>query len=257
MAGSNLITRPGIVRSNGGQDILMVRILYALSILAIISASVLSVHCGYQWIKYEPQSRVDSEISIEEKFRQSSSHGKKSNEPALSPLVRQAQAFALYLNPPKPPKPKVETARKSEPKKVAVKLPKIEPKFRLLSTSYYRSNPEKSLALVSEPGKGTHWVGAGEDLGHFRIEEIRKGMILFRQDDRILQMAIDTKVPVIRPTEASETALASNKKEDKTEQVRTRPRQQKSKTPKPFFKLGPRRSQTRTVVLDHEKIGSG
>ncbi len=236
----------------------MVRILHTFSVLALISTLALFVFCGFKWLDYEPQFEIRSGLSIIEKFEQDSNHSQKSNEPTLSPLIKQAQTFALYLNPPKPPKPKEAPAPKpeSEPIVTAVKLPKIEPKFSLLSTSYYRSSPEKSLALVSEPGKGTHWVRAGENLGHFIVEEVRKGVILYRQGDQLHQMAINTKTSIIQTTDTSKTELASNKN-DKTTPMRTTPHKPSTKTPKPLYKLGPRRSEVKTVALDHEKIGSG
>lgn len=206
---------------------------------------------------YEPRSGSGLNLSIIEEFKQNNSQNSKSNELTLSPLIKQAQAFALYLNPPKLPKPKKNPTHKpeQEPPIATVKLPKIEPKFNLLSTSCYRSNPRKSLALVSEPGKGRHWVKAGENLGHFKVEEIRKGMIIFSQGDCLQQMAINTSAPVINIAEPPETVLALNKnKDNKKTQERTSPHKPSTKTPRPFYKLGPRRSKT--VAFEHEKIGN-
>jgi hypothetical protein len=234
----------------------MVKVIYTFSILTLISALALFVFCGFQWMDYEPWSESGPNLSIIEKLKQNDNHN-KNNEPTLSPLIKQAQAFALYLNPPEPPKPKKASVSKSETVPVAktVTLPKIEPKFTLLSTSCYRSNPRKSLALVSEPGKGRHWVKAGENIGHFKVEEVTKGMIIFRQDDHLHQMAINANTPVIDTAESSETALALNKdKDDKKTQQRTSPHKPSTKTPKPFYKLGPRRSKT--VAFEHDKIGS-
>ena len=52
------------------------------------------------------------------------------------------------------------------------------------------------MALVSEPGSGTRWVKQGERLGHFVLEKVERGTIVYRQGDRLREMAVDTKIPV-------------------------------------------------------------
>jgi hypothetical protein len=67
----------------------------------------------------------------------------------------------------------IPAARPAEPK----------PKFTLVATSYYRSRPEQSMALVSEPGSGSRWVKQGTHLGHFVVEKVERGMVVYRDGD--------------------------------------------------------------------------
>jgi hypothetical protein len=74
-----------------------------------------------------------------------------------------------------------------------VRLPEITPKFKLLATCYNRTKPEESLALVSEPGRDPRWIEKGEPLGHFIIESIDPGLIVYRQGDKFHEMKVETK----------------------------------------------------------------
>ena len=149
----------------------MVRTLQALTVLAMISAGVVFVLCVVQWLQGASENEEFERNlgpSVLERFRRAGG-AEKSGQETHSALVRQAEAFALYLNPPQPPKSDKTPAPKRISKKTipAAIETKVTPKFRLVGTSYYRSRPEESMALVSEPGSGTHWVKQGERLGHF------------------------------------------------------------------------------------------
>ncbi|MBW8040481.1 MAG: hypothetical protein FVQ85_10815 [Planctomycetes bacterium] len=100
----------------------------------------------------------------------------------ISPLVKQAAAFGLYLNPPvrkavqrKRGVPPV--ARKPAP---IPELQKASVKFDLVGTSYYASRPELSLAYINEPGKGMYWVRQGTKVAHIVIEEVKDGAIVIQ-----------------------------------------------------------------------------
>jgi hypothetical protein len=67
------------------------------------------------------------------------------------------------------------------------------PQFRLLSTSYHRSCPEKSLALVAEPGKGGYWIAQGDRVGHLVVERIKDGRIVWRDGSRLQETAVAIK----------------------------------------------------------------
>ena len=86
------------------------------------------------------------------------------NEPtteADNPLVTQAQLFALRINPPKPVEQVSTVAQK----------PVETPKFRLLGTSVYPDDPNRSMALIDEPGKGVHWVVPSDKIGHLTVTQ--------------------------------------------------------------------------------------
>lgn len=115
----------------------------------------------------------------------------------LSPLVVQAQKFALRIDPPPPPKPPVveKPEVKKPPKEVArVATPKPKPpapkkkvkvntKFDLLATVVYETAPEKSLALL-KTGNLQEWFRVGEKAGGLDIQEIRDGSVVFTQSGR-------------------------------------------------------------------------
>ncbi len=200
----------------------MVRALRTLGILAMISAGVVFVLCGARLSQGAPEIGRNLSLPILEKFSQAGDLGEKSSQETLSPLVKQAEGFALYLNPPQPPKPRKAPVPKHSLKQttLAVRAGELKPKFTLVATSYYRSRPEESMALVSEPGKEPRWVKQGACLSHFVVEEVERGMIVYRDGDRLVEMAINTKVPV-RTKQAKQTMLAAD--QTKTSPSRPRP----------------------------------
>ena len=113
------------------------------------------------------------------------------------------------------------------------------------------------MALVSEPGSGTHWVKQGARLGHFVLEKVERGTIVYRQGDRLREMAVDTKVPVDTVL-AGETKPALEKTKLASGQTSTppprssRPRKRSTKPHKPLHRLGPSRPGIRTVAYNDE-----
>ncbi len=101
-----------------------------------------------------------------------------------SPLVKQAQQFALFLNPPPPPPTQVQTNTASYNEPVPPRPVQVAPKFDLVATSYFTAKPELSLALIDEPGKGLSWVRPSSQVGHLTIEEIKDGVIVIRDGNR-------------------------------------------------------------------------
>jgi len=150
----------------------MVRMLQALTVLAMVAAGAVFVLCVAQWRQCASASeRIERNLGppVLERFRRASPAKAGNGQQTHSALVQQAEAFALYLNPPQPPKGEQAPApsRISKQTIPAARAAKVTPKFTLVGTSYYRSRPEESMALVSEPGSGTHWVKQGVRLGHF------------------------------------------------------------------------------------------
>jgi hypothetical protein len=83
----------------------MVRTLRAFGVLALISAfSIFALFTVHQ-LQGATETEQNQDLPILERFKQAGINNKNTNKNELSPLVRQAQAFALYLNPPEPPKP--------------------------------------------------------------------------------------------------------------------------------------------------------
>ncbi len=177
----------------------MIKMLYLVSILCLTCASLLFGLCGMQWMQGVPPDERDPWISATERLRlRQSLNG--NDKAASTPLLQQAEALALYLNPPKPPPPRREASlpTASPPSISPVPVPRPPsptPQFRILAISYYRSSPEKSLAMVWDANKGGYWIKQGDRLGHFVVERIEKEAILYRDGDQLRQMAVAVKQP--------------------------------------------------------------
>jgi hypothetical protein len=113
----------------------------------------------------------------------------------MTPLVAQATAFALYLNPPKPPVPPQTPPRVNPPQSASKPVVAI-PQFRLLSTSRHALHPEKSLALVSESGRGERWIRKGDRLGPLVVESIRDGTLVYREGGQLHEVTVAMKQTV-------------------------------------------------------------
>jgi hypothetical protein len=120
-----------------------------------------------------------------------------------SPLVVQARAFVSYLNPPPPSKEKEKTlfATEQTPSQNTTKIPKAPvptAKFKVLGTSYYPNQPERSMALIWQPGSQDgyeRWVKEGSRLGHFVVYKIKRGVVVYRDNqERLYEMAIERKI---------------------------------------------------------------
>jgi hypothetical protein len=63
-----------------------------------------------------------------------------------------------------------------------------------VATSYYADRPEKSMALISEPGgsqDGGRWVKEGTQIGHFTVQQIKQGLVVLRDGDNVRELAVE------------------------------------------------------------------
>jgi len=130
---------------------------------------------------------------VVEAFKNSKSARKKGAMDEKSPLVKQAEAFALFLDPPAPPKRR-KAKKKSKPSprhtpRVSHRPERVQANFELLATSYFSQNPDLSLALIDEPGKGAYWIKPAEKVGHLVIKEIKDGIIVVKDSERTFELA--------------------------------------------------------------------
>ena len=179
----------------------MLKVLLNLfSILSLICAGLILSLCANQWFKYASHNEQNEGPSIVEIFKNLGNIPKESDQEKISPLVSQAGEFALIIDPPKPPAPiVVKKVEEQEPKVTpppVVLAPRPSAKFKLLSTSCNRDRPEDSVALVSEPGKGEHWIKAGDFIGNFVLEKIESGSIIYRYGSQTSEMAVEMRPPV-------------------------------------------------------------
>lgn len=129
---------------------------------------------------------------VVEKFAESKGTKSQDSQSLVSPLVKRAEDFALYLD---PPPPKVsrksrQTRTKGGPR---VQPKKVSARFDLIATSYYAAHPEKSMALINQPGKGFNWVRQGGKVGYLIIEEVKGGVVVIRDGDRTYEIEAKRK----------------------------------------------------------------
>jgi len=178
---------------------MIIRTMYTMSVLMLSSAGVLLMSSATQCLQDPSQDQSSVGPSATEQFREAQSAGARNDQQAI-PLIREAATFALYLNPPAPsapagtPRPSIANPVSPPPAYAPPSSPGATPWFSLLATSYNRTHPDQSWALVSEPGKPARWAKKGEHLGHFVIETIaEKGSITYRDGNQSREMVVKLK----------------------------------------------------------------
>jgi hypothetical protein len=167
--------------------------------VALISAGVVFGAVLKQVIQEEPPPPFASQPSIVEIFAsRAKTPGQVKETP---PLVKQAEAFAVYLNrvqtsPPQPKSSRILAKPVSNPLRLPVSPPPVSPNFRVIATSYYEAQPERSMVLILESGGqdgGRRWVKEGTRIDRFAIQEIRQGYITCRQLDgkQVREMVVE------------------------------------------------------------------
>jgi hypothetical protein len=172
----------------------MIKTLGIMSVLAVALAAVLVV---FSVVVFGARGNKDIEAlmgepNVIEKFNSSAGNKATRGTSQISPLVQQAGAFALYLNPPKPKAPRSVKGRTSSVKRP----PSSTPKFTVMGTSYNKDRPESSIALIDEPGKGLHWVRQSSKVGHLLIEEVKDGIVVVKDNSGTFELKAE-EVPHI------------------------------------------------------------
>ena len=94
----------------------------------------------------------------------------------------------MYLNPPPKPEPAPSApVAKSEPRPVGP----VAAKFKLIGTSRHVLQPELSLALIDEPGKGLYWVRQSSKVGHLIVEQVRDGLVVVRDGQNTFELVAE------------------------------------------------------------------
>ncbi len=181
----------------------MIKTLRITTILAAILAGVFLILPIAFGVRSDPRiEKILDSPTVIERFKETATTrpGSSSEE---SPLVKQARAYALYLNPPPKPKPTVSAPRPQNRGPV-VTVPARTVKFKVIATSFCQSNPQLSMALIDEPGKDFRWVMPSEKVGHFTIEEIKDGLVLARTDQGDTeQIPVESRTTATNPPQSS------------------------------------------------------
>jgi len=169
-------------------EIDMIKTLRITTVVAVILMGIFFVFSVVFGIRDDERiKRFPDSPGVIEKFENSADNKARISENQVSPLVQQAETFALYL------KPKSETKKDRpvlRPTSVALGLD-VTPKIKVFGTSYCVNNPEMSLALIDEPGKGWHWVRQSSKVGHLQIEQIKNGLVVVKSSNETFEIAIE------------------------------------------------------------------
>jgi len=187
----------------------MIKTLRITSILAVLLV------CGLLAVLFIFQKRSDPKAeellkteSAVEKFSKTQNIMAAKKDTQVSPLVKQAQAFATFLNPPKPePSPEERQAE------LEIRPQVVTSKFTLIGTSLNAVRPEMSMALIDEPGKGTYWVKQAAQVGHLTIEQIKSGLVVVNDNGKTSEIVAERpeKISLLRnpPAEGAPVAPAT------------------------------------------------
>ncbi len=165
----------------------MVSTMRIASVAAVILAGVLLASVtGFASLKTlnasndEELSRILGAPSVVEKFRENQGDKAQSRQDAISPLVMQAEAFGLYLDPPVSAGEPTRIARREREIPQRPVTPGITTlRFDLLGTSYSPASQGECFAYIRlHDGKTTKWVRIGEMVGQMRIKEIRRDSVV-------------------------------------------------------------------------------
>jgi len=124
--------------------------------------------------------------TVVEQFNKAMGNEAKTSDSPSSPLEQQAEAFALYLTPRRPKEAPLEGV-------IRPVLQPVTPKFRVIATTYYQAQPELSLALIDEPGKGLHWVRQSSKVGHLVIEQVRDSLVVVSGGKGNFELSVEQK----------------------------------------------------------------
>ena len=174
----------------------MIKTLRITTIVAAVLAAILLVFPVVFGVRSsEHIEKLLKSPGVIEKFNKTVSNKATRSGNETSPLVQQAGAFALYLDPPTSKASK--TAARSNTRGAA-SGPDFDPKLPIvIGTSYYKRHPELSLALIDVPGKGLHWVRQSGEIGRLFVEQIKDGLIVVKYN------GITHEIPAEQKPEAS------------------------------------------------------
>lgn len=202
----------------------MIKTLQISSILAVILAGVLFVSSIVFGAHEDKQiEEFLKSPGAKDQFLKGGNQPLRASGEKSSPLVDEAGRFAEFLNPTLPPPPKITLPADI---KVAETPPPPPPpptaKYKLYGTVVSESNPEMSIALIDEPGKGLYFVRQGTVIMGTTIEKILDGKISIKDSRGEVEMTVEEgPAPVSAasgpphaagiPPERPSTSISSNR----------------------------------------------
>lgn len=191
---------------------IMIKTLKVASILVVICAVALVAFVVVLGIRGDKQiAEFLDAPGVIEKFRKLAKTVDEDVD-QVSPLIEQAKAFALRINPPPPPKPKQpkaapqkQTAKKQAPEPPRPKAP-VTARFKLVATCRYEQQPERSLALVDRPPQGEKWFRQGDNVGHLTIQQVKDGSIVCSDGQELFVPPSKVKKKILLKSELTDSA---------------------------------------------------
>jgi len=169
---------------------MMIRLLHLLGALAVAATGGVLVLCWIEWTRPD-----DGAIPLARRGESTRPEGTMETglQERASPLMAAAQGFALYQNPPPPPVQEKSIIQEApQPVAPVARPPAALPKFKVRGT-ICAGRPERSIALIWEPGSNDtgRWVKEGTQVGHFVIQEIRAGSVVYLDGEKLCEMEIE------------------------------------------------------------------
>ncbi len=181
-------------------EIDMIKTLRITRVVAVILMGIFFIFLVVFGIRDDERiKRFLDSPGVIEKFENSADSEARISENRVSPLVQQAETFTLYLN----PEPKTKKARPVSGATSVARGLAVTPKIKVFGTSYCVNNPEMSLALIDEPGKGWHWVRQSSKVGHLQIEQIKNGLVVVKSSKETFELAVEPNPETSKLTGAS------------------------------------------------------
>jgi hypothetical protein len=193
-------------------EIQMIKTLRITGIIAAVLAGILFVFPVVFGVRSDKGvEQLLNSSGVVEKFSKSKADKAARDDESAGggPLVKQAQAFALYLNPPKPKAGLGSQSSKVRPRG------SVTANFKLIGTSFSAARPELSLAFIDEPGKGMNFVRQSSQVGHLVIEQIKDGLIVVRDGQRTFEMAVEKSPNFGQPIPALVSSATSPSQPEK------------------------------------------
>ncbi|UCG57258.1 MAG: hypothetical protein JSU70_20625 [Phycisphaerales bacterium] len=188
----------------------MIQTLRITTVLVVILAGVLFASFVLFGTRTDAKfEQLLNSAGVVEKFESAKAGTNETGQTQISPLVEQAGLFALYLDPPPAPAPRNPGQRITAEATERPRPPTVSAKFKLIGTSFYAARPESSLAFIDEPGKGLRWVRQGSQIGHLIIDEIKDGLIVYKDGQNAMQLSVEPRQPQTSLLEGAASVSAS------------------------------------------------
>jgi len=175
-----------------------IKALYVTSAMAVTLAGILFAVTAFAGVPTDDNvERILCSPGVRERFEGTR---EKSADNQTSPLLREVEAFAHYLA------QNEETPEISAERTVgdaSAQMPFVTPKFKVFATSCFEANPQLSLALIDEPGRGKHWVRQSSFVGRFFIEKIMNGRVVVKCGKEAVEVLLEKRAetsPTSRPS---------------------------------------------------------